>query len=154
MLADAFDIEDVKIVGRKRAGCCMQFKQICKRNTTSIKRNPMVFKARVGQNVFLGLIAGAVFWKASDGSTITDLQNLTGAMFFCSIITFMAPFMMTTTTFQGERPVFLREQANKMYNVLPYYVAKMLAELPVFVAVPLIFNAVTYFMIGFNKITE
>ena len=66
----------------------------------------------------------------------------------------MAPFMMTTNTFQGERPVFLREQANKMYGVLPYFIAKILAELPVFIIVPLIFNAITYFSIGYNRIVE
>ena len=61
---------------------------------------------------------------------------------------------MTTNTFQGERPVFLREQANKMYGVLPYFIAKILAELPVFIIVPLIFNAITYFSIGYNRIVE
>ena len=70
-------------------------------------------------------------------------------MFFCCMATFMAPFMMTTTVFSNERPVFLREQANKMYNVVPYYVAKILADVPSFIITPLIFNAVTYYLIGY-----
>ena len=66
----------------------------------------------------------------------------------------MAPMMMTVNVFQLERPVFLREQANKMYNVVPYYVAKLLSEIPIFVIVPLVFNLIYYFMVGFNKDVE
>jgi hypothetical protein len=36
-----------------------------------------------------------------------------------------------------ERPVFLREQANKMYGVFPYYFAKMLIEIPALFLGPL-----------------
>ena len=75
-------------------------------------------------------------------------------MFFTCIVTFMAPFMMTIVTFQTERPVFLREQANKMYDVVPYYFAKTIAEIPVFTIIPLVFTAITYFMIGYNDSME
>ena len=63
---------------------------------------------------------------------------------------FMSAFMMTGQTFQGERPVFLREYANKMYSVLPYYLAKILADMPVFMIVPLVYIAICYFAIGFE----
>lgn len=56
--------------------------------------------------------------------------------------------MPTILTFQGERPVFLREQANKMYNVLPYYLAKVLIDIPVVALVSMIFSCTTYFGIG------
>ena len=74
-------------------------------------------------------------------------------MFFMTVATFMPGYMMTGITFQGERPVFLREQANKMYNVLPYYCAKILSDVPSFVVVPIVFTAITYFSIGLTKDT-
>ena len=46
--------------------------------------------------------------------------------------------------------LILREQANKMYDVLPYYFAKTIAEIPVFTIIPVIFTLVTYFMVGYN----
>ena len=61
---------------------------------------------------------------------------------------------MTIVTFQTERPVFLREQANKMYDVVPYYFAKTIAEIPVFTIIPLIFTSITYYMVGYNDLTE
>ena len=41
-----------------------------------------------------------------------------------------------------------------MYNVVPYYVAKLLSEIPIFVIVPLVFNLIFYFLVGFHKDAE
>jgi ABC-type multidrug transport system permease subunit len=54
----------------------------------------------------------------------------------------------TILTFQPERPVFLREQANKMYSVGTYYLAKTLIETPVLLLSPMVFTLIVYFGIG------
>lgn len=41
-----------------------------------------------------------------------------------------------------------------MYDVLPYYLAKILAEIPVFIFVPLLFNLITFWLIGYNQTVE
>ena len=41
-----------------------------------------------------------------------------------------------------------------MYDVVPYYFAKTIAEIPVFTIIPMIFCAITYFLVGYNDITE
>ena len=124
---------------------------LCKRNKTAIKRNPLVLKARMGQSIMLAIIAALIF-SGSVGPTLEDLQNTAGAMFFMSIATFMPTYMMTNIVFQTERPVFLREQANKMYGVVPYYLAKLLTDIPGFIIVPSAFIAITYFAVGLNNI--
>ena len=58
--------------------------------------------------------------------------------------------MGTILTFQAERPVFLREQANKMYSVSAYYVAKIAAETPVLAFTPMVFAIIVYFKIGLS----
>ena len=60
----------------------------------------------------------------------------------------MMNMMGTILTFQAERPVFLREQANKMYSVSAYYVAKIAAETPVLAFTPMVFAIICYFKIG------
>lgn len=60
----------------------------------------------------------------------------------------MRHMMATIVIFQGERPVFLREQANKMYSVTSYYFAKIMADLPVLLLNPMIFTLIVYFGIG------
>ena len=41
-----------------------------------------------------------------------------------------------------------------MYDVVPYYFAKLIAEIPVFTIIPVIFTAITYYMVGYNDIRE
>jgi len=81
-------------------------------------------------------------------------MNIVGAIFFMAVSSFMGSYMQTTQTFQNERPVFLREYANKMYTVFPYYAAKVLADIPTFIIVPLIYTLMTYYTIGFTISTE
>ena len=52
--------------------------------------------------------------------------------------------------FCAEIPIFLREQQNNMYRIDLYYVSKMLAELPLFLITPVVFNLIFYWMVGLN----
>lgn len=45
-------------------------------------------------------------------------------------------------------PVFLREHFNGMYRVDVYFLCKTIAEIPVFLAIPVIFTTITYHSIG------
>ena len=54
----------------------------------------------------------------------------------------------TLLTFQEERPVFLREQANKMYSVPAYYLAKLLVEMPMQSFTPMVLAIIIYFKVG------
>lgn len=59
----------------------------------------------------------------------------------------MGAFSNTLLVFQAERPVFLREYANKMYSVLPYYIAKILVDTPMIFIPPLIGALITYWVL-------
>ena len=50
--------------------------------------------------------------------------------------------------------MFLREQANKMYDVVPYFLAKVLSELPSFVVPPMFFVLITFFSVGYTQSVE
>lgn len=41
-----------------------------------------------------------------------------------------------------------------MYDVVPYYLAKVVADTPAFIIVPTVFTSITYFMIGYNDEAE
>jgi ABC-2 type transporter len=78
----------------------------------------------------------ALFWKVcdyfDDDRKISQAEtlNLVGTLFFICIDQTMANMLGTITIFCDERPVFLREQANAMYGILPYYLTKTLFDLP------------------------
>jgi hypothetical protein len=59
------------------------------------------------------------------------MRSLISGLFHVIVDHVMRNMMGTIIIFQVERPVFLREQANKMYSVTAYYLAKVLADLPV-----------------------
>ena len=71
-----------------------------------------------------------------------------GAIFFLSINTFMANLFNTILVFQSERAVFLREQANQMYGVFAYFMAKTVMDMPVIIVAPLMCTIIFYFGIG------
>ena len=56
--------------------------------------------------------------------------------------------MGTILSFSEERPAFLRDQANKMYSVGPYYMTKVFIEMPVYVIIPMVNLLIVYFGIG------
>ena len=37
-----------------------------------------------------------------------------------------------------------------MYEIIPYYTSKMIAEIPVYVVIPILFTPIVYFGIGFT----
>ena len=77
-----------------------------------------------------------------------------GALFFFAINQTMLNFMGTVTVFSDERPVFLREQANKVYSVFPYYITKVMVDMPPMIIVPMILSLITYWGVGFENTAE
>lgn len=121
-----------------------------------IQREPMVVRVKIGQTVFMGVLVLFLYWQAAawlnkDGPpTQVELTNTLGACFFMAVTNLMNNYFGTVLVFQTERPVFLREQANKMYGVTPYYLSKMLTEMPVLFLCPLILELVVYWGIWFR----
>jgi ABC-type multidrug transport system permease subunit len=52
--------------------------------------------------------------------------------------------------FPDERPVFLREINNGMYDASSYFLAKVTSELPANFILPTIFCIITYWSVGLN----
>jgi len=52
--------------------------------------------------------------------------------------------------FPDERPVFLREVNNNMYDVSTYFFAKVASELPMSICIPVLFGVIVYFAIGLS----
>lgn len=63
----------------------------------------------------------------------------------------MNNYFGTILVFQKERPNFLREQANRMYGVTPYYMSKTMIEMPVLIIAPTLMVVLVYWTIGFEQ---
>jgi len=141
--------KDLETMKARTASFCVQLKELTKRQRTLLKGDPRVFKAKIGQTIFIGLLILSVFWDLKDDSYNGTVGKL-GAAFFLSINQTMMNLMGTVLTFSDERPVFLREQANQTYGVVPYYFSKLILEMPIIIITPLLLNSIVYFGIGFE----
>ena len=54
-------------------------------------------------------------------------------------------------TFPSERGVVNRERASKQYHVLPYYLARFIADMPLRVGQGLLFGVIVYWIVKLNE---
>ena len=63
----------------------------------------------------------------------------------------MMNFLSTVIIFQEERPVFLREYAEKLYRISPYFTSKLITEIPIMIIDALLLAFITYFGVGLTE---
>lgn len=53
-------------------------------------------------------------------------------------------------TFPAEKPIYLKESANKMYSLSWYFLSRNIVEMPVIILVPIFSSLIIYWMVGFH----
>ncbi|XP_043198378.1 protein white-like isoform X1 [Amphibalanus amphitrite] len=132
-----------------KAGWWSQFKAVFWRSVISNIREPMVLKVKIIQTVFISLLFGVIYL----GQELNQegVMNINGALFlFLTNMTFQNVFSVVNV-FCLELPIFMREHGNGMYRTDVYFLAKTLAELPLYIIFPAVFVAISYFMMGLNS---
>mmetsp|Transcript_23349 Transcript_23349/g.20737 ORF Transcript_23349/g.20737 Transcript_23349/m.20737 type:complete len:189 (-) Transcript_23349:122-688(-) len=76
------------------------------------------------------------------------MNGKAGFCFFLSVNLIMSTFQSVLLVFISERPVFLREYANKTYAIWSYFLSKSLIEIPFEVIFPTILSVLIYFSVG------
>ena len=132
---------------------CFQWKLLARRNFNNIIRLPQTSYMKLLTTVCTGIFISILFWQ-SNLDTSAGWQNIKGSLFFMTMNTLFVAIQNVILIFPEERPVFLREVNNNMYNVTPYFWAKIFSELPYCICLPVIFGSITYFSIGLNKTAE
>lgn len=98
---------------------------------------PMNFKLL--QTLLLSFLSVSIFWKMPR-TNYAELTSFLGYVFYCVMTQMFVGILGSILVFIDERPLFLREQANRMYGIIPYYVAKDLIDLPLNMFIPLFFS--------------
>uniref|UniRef100_A0A0K8SNK1 Protein white n=1 Tax=Lygus hesperus TaxID=30085 RepID=A0A0K8SNK1_LYGHE len=131
-----------------KASWWAQFKALIWRSWLSVIKEPNLVKIKMLQTFMVAMLIGILYF----GQVIDQdgVMNINGALFVClSNMTFQNMFAVVHV-FCGELPVFLREHLNGMYRTDVYFLTKTMAEVPIFIAVPMIFTTVIYYMVGLN----
>jgi len=126
----------------------VQFWELTKRNWVATIRNPITFKARLGQYIFMALLTGCVYYQLDFSQA--GIHNREGALFFLVIGQVMTPLNAILLTFPLERLLLAREQGNGMYGVTSYFFGKFISMLPFELLFPTLFTLVVYWMVDLN----
>ena len=71
-----------------------------------------------------------------------------GGQFVITFTIQLATLGCLSQTIPMELPVIRREYQNGMYTTVPYFLSKIIAELPYLITLPTLQLAICYFMIG------
>uniref|UniRef100_A0A9I9D3P8 ABC transporter domain-containing protein n=1 Tax=Cucumis melo TaxID=3656 RepID=A0A9I9D3P8_CUCME len=105
-------------------------------------------KVRARMSIASAIIFGSVFWRM--GRSQTSIQDRMGLLQVAAINTAMAALTKTVGVFPKERAIVDRERAKGSYTLGPYLLSKLLAEIPIGAAFPLVFGAILYPMARLN----
>lgn len=125
-----------------------QFNLLARRNFLNLLRLPQTSYVKLLTTCMTAIFAVLLFYDS--GFDEAGIQNKQGALFFITMNISFNAIQNIILIFPDERPVFLREVGNNMYNTGPYFWAKVISELPFSIMTPTIFGCIVYWFIGFN----
>ncbi|KAI7815062.1 white [Rhyzopertha dominica] len=133
-----------------KASWLMQFRAVLWRSWLAVIKEPLLHKVRVLQTFMIALVLGLLYFHQKLDQA--GAMNITGILFmFLTAMTFQNLFaVVSVRVFCSELPVFMREHRNGMYRTDVYFLCKTLAELPLFVFLPVLFTSVCYYMVWLN----
>ena len=118
------------------------FMILCWRCWTEQVRNRGAFMAKLGFNIFFGLIIGGIF--SDVGYSQESIQNRRGVLFFVMINQNFNSGMGVLNSFPKEKLIVNRERAGRAYNTLSYFCAKVLIEIPINLIPVVIYDCILY----------
>ncbi|KAJ6819849.1 ABC transporter G family member 7 [Iris pallida] len=131
-----------KAIAKRRGGWWRQFWLLLKRAWMQASRDGPTNKVRTRMSIASAIIFGSVFWRM--GKSQTSIQDRMGLLQVTAINTAMAALTKTVGVFPKERAIVDRERAKGSYSLGPYLLSKLLAEIPIGAAFPLMFGTVLY----------
>ncbi|XP_057509317.1 ABC transporter G family member 7-like isoform X2 [Actinidia eriantha] len=131
-----------RTTAKKKGGWWRQFLMLLKRAWMQATRDGPTNKVRARMSIASAIIFGSVFWRM--GRSQTSIQDRMGLLQVAAINTAMAALTKTGGVFPKERAIVDRECAKGSYALGPYLLSKLLAEIPIGAAFPLLFGTILY----------
>ena len=149
--AAAADADDTGTESRV-SGFWTQTRWLMRREFRALVRDKASLGARFGMTAFLNLLFGLIFKGAgaANPSDLVGLQTHFGALVQVCIGSMFGSAQPTILTFPLEAPIYLREYAAGAYGAVPYFLSKMIVELPLTFAQNMLLGVITYFLMEFQ----
>lgn len=139
------DLSTLKYV----APWCVQFAYLFKRSMINALRSPHTTIVRLITTIAVMLMGTALYYD--QGNVLPEaLQGRSGVQFFMLTFCLLESIQNVILVFPEERAVFLREQASSLYDISAYFTAKVFAELPLNLLVPVIALVMAFWLWNMN----
>ncbi|CAD8133308.1 unnamed protein product [Paramecium pentaurelia] len=158
----SFTTQQNGIIKRKTQSTFGQeFKMLFWRAKTHFWRSPVLLRAKLIAAFILSIFIGSLYWNVGDEmpnqspelskySDVTKfLQNMNGACFMGGTGAFFSALHPMMMLFPVERDIFLKEENTKLYKIFPYFITKILVEIPSNISVSIILALILYWAFGF-----
>ncbi|KAI6228205.1 ABC transporter domain-containing protein [Aphelenchoides besseyi] len=149
-LEDAAEARKLRpLIGCRNVPLHRLFFAIFRRTLLDIMRNPSLARAKFFQKVFMGVFLGLLYLNSKlDQDGIISRK---GALFYyISELTYATIFGIQTFLPQ-HFPLMAREYHDGLYPVSIYYIATILAYLPLFTLDGIVMVTISYWMIGLHN---
>ncbi|XP_063684550.1 ATP-binding cassette sub-family G member 4-like isoform X3 [Bolinopsis microptera] len=136
-----YEIEPVSCLRHTMQGFSM-----CSRYSIALARQVRAVAFRLIYYTFLGVLMGGICFEV--GLTGFTARENAGYIFFSIIFLFLGSMVASARRTSRYMCIYQRERFNRWYSSFSFYLAKMLAELPVEIIMSVPFASITYFMAG------
>nr|AHK05663.1 ATP-binding cassette transporter sub-family G 125057 [Tigriopus japonicus] len=131
-----------------KASWIEQFRALLWRSFLSVMKEPMIVKVNLIQTIVISLILGIIYMNQEYDQK--GASNINGALFIIITNLNFSNVFGVVNVFCLELPIFMREHFNGSYRVDTYFLTKQLAELPVYIIMPIVFVSIFYWLVGLN----
>uniref|UniRef100_A0A0K0DJL5 ABC transporter domain-containing protein n=1 Tax=Angiostrongylus cantonensis TaxID=6313 RepID=A0A0K0DJL5_ANGCA len=135
--------------GRRQIHFFTQVAALLHRHCLDNLRNPALARAKFLQKAVLGLFIGLLYFQTP--LTIIGVGNVNGALFYIVCELTYSTLFGILACIPSDHPLVIREYHDGLYNVISYYLARIMSYMPLFSLDGLVMLYVCYWMVGFSS---
>jgi len=134
---------------RVEAGFFKELRLLVKRSALNSLRNVVAVLAKTIANVSFLLIVMAAYFGSCDGNSLESINNRAGVIFV--VIMYMSFIGANScASLSTDKAMFIREQASKTYSPIPFYLSKLIFDIPFDQLIVVVMAFLHYLSIGLS----
>jgi len=133
---------------RPKASLLTQFRLLFQRSLRQLFRGRFLLAIKVIQQVTIATIYGGIY---SLGNNQASIQDRFGLLSLIAIGAANMALASSIRSFPKEKAIITNELASSLYSSAPYFIGKVLSELPLVTFMSSLFGTVVYYLTGMNR---